>query len=49
MVAKSMFGVMYVAFSLMIAVLVSTVLLTPTGRAAVAMSRAQSYMSSALE
>ena len=49
MVAKIMFGVIYVACSLMTPVFVLTALSTPTGRPPIAMSRAQSYISSALD
>jgi len=48
-VARRIFGVISDACSLMIPVLVSTTSLTPSGRAPVAISKPQSYMSSALD
>lgn len=47
--ARKIFGVISDACSLMIPVLVSTTLLTLSGRAPVAMSKPHLYMSSALE
>ena len=48
-VAVRRFGVMKVALSLMMPVRVSTTLSTPTGNAPIAISRPQSYISSALD